>query len=665
MMNSLNFGILGHVDSGKTTLSKALSLIGSTAAFDKHAKNPNLRANTIDLGFSSLIVSDTRICLLDCPGHASLIKSVFAAASIFDGAIIVINALKGIEVQTCEHLLIASVLCPDHLLVVINKIDLVPEDKWKNQMKKLPKLLKKLNIPEETQIVGVTLKDENSSIESVIKCLEKLVYQPIRNIDGPFIMNADHCIPIKGKGTIITGTVISGILKINDEVTIPTINETKKIKNLESWKEKVNIVKAGERCAILVTSLMSKTSLSRFIVCEKNSIRKVKKILVTINRIEQFKNVIGSKKKMHLFIGFECIMVSCTFLKKVGKEFEEIDVLDGSCTHGLMVLDDNIYIGNKLFYMVSKLDCHDSYNSCRFAFYGNIESIMEEDDFLSIYKCKKKVGTIDRVENNYSIICKDMFKKESNIDLFINMNVIFSNGMVGKIDSSFGKSGKFRVTLLNPLSDDDFEGIKKEKLYLYMKKFVHNQSLRSYIPSPLKRLILSKDMNNKSYDIPSIFNVGFNRGLFLSPQLDGRLKKIKKQKENQKISEQIMALQEENEDNSDEVDDGLPKDWKDKNFHLASRRLDTLLNRSLGKSSSEIEKMIFSGKVRVNEEDVLKKSYNVNKGDEIDAFIQVYPENDKLAEISRVVIKDYNIEENGYHIKTKFWKKLLVENWRG
>ncbi|KIH56530.1 hypothetical protein ANCDUO_13288, partial [Ancylostoma duodenale] len=93
---SLNVGILGHVDSGKTTLTRAIAEMASTAAFDKHAESGG-RRNTLDLGFSSLIVAGRRLALIDCPGHAGLIRAVLAASTVFDMAIVIPNITKKIR----------------------------------------------------------------------------------------------------------------------------------------------------------------------------------------------------------------------------------------------------------------------------------------------------------------------------------------------------------------------------------------------------------------------------------------------------------------------------------------------------------------------------------------------------------------------------------------
>ncbi|EYC18116.1 hypothetical protein Y032_0028g1685 [Ancylostoma ceylanicum] len=112
-------------------------------------------------------------------------------------------------------------------------------------------------------------------------------------------------------------------------------------------------------------------------------------------------------------------------------------------------------------------------------------------------------------------------------------------------------------------------------------------------------------------------------------------------------------------------DDGLPKDYKLKTLKAGSRRLDTFVNRASGKSSSQVEKLILGGKVRVNEDVHTKKSYNVQKENTIDVLIAPCPENKELADVERYEIVDYEVTEKGYDIQIKSWKKFLVDNWRG
>lgn len=147
MALNLNVGILGHVDSGKTTLAKTLSEIASTAAFDKDPQSQS-RGITLDLGFSSFSISTpSHLCnkvmvdefqytLVDCPGHASLIKTVIGGSHIIDMILLVIDITKGIQTQTAECLVIGEIT-QKPIIVVLNKIDLITPDKQDNVIEKV------------------------------------------------------------------------------------------------------------------------------------------------------------------------------------------------------------------------------------------------------------------------------------------------------------------------------------------------------------------------------------------------------------------------------------------------------------------------------------------------------------------------------------------------
>lgn len=146
-MLNLNVGILGHVDSGKTSLAKVLSNIASTAAFDKNPQSQQ-RGITLDLGFSAFTIpvpdqlkedlndDNIQFTLVDCPGHASLIRTIIGGAQIIDLMILVIDAVKGIQTQTAECLVVGELTCKK-LIVVVNKIDLIDNGKQKHFIDKV------------------------------------------------------------------------------------------------------------------------------------------------------------------------------------------------------------------------------------------------------------------------------------------------------------------------------------------------------------------------------------------------------------------------------------------------------------------------------------------------------------------------------------------------
>lgn len=152
---NINIGILGHIDSGKTSLSKALSTIGSTAGFDKNPQSKE-RGITLDLGFSAFIISIPdwlkerepevlgkfdylQITLVDCPGHASLMKTVIGGASIIDYMLLVVDASKGIQAQTAECIVLGELLM-DKICIVVNKTDLIEAENEERRLEKLDKI---------------------------------------------------------------------------------------------------------------------------------------------------------------------------------------------------------------------------------------------------------------------------------------------------------------------------------------------------------------------------------------------------------------------------------------------------------------------------------------------------------------------------------------------
>jgi selenocysteine-specific elongation factor len=170
---NVNVGILGHVDSGKTSLAKALSTIASTAAFDKNPQSKE-KGITLDLGFSAFYIrtpnyikekfpdverlqnSDyLQITLVDCPGHASLIRTVIAGASIIDTLILVIDCIKGIQTQTTECLILGEILI-DKLVVAFNKVDLVKSEEIEPRINKIKQAFKTTKFGSNIDVIPVS-----------------------------------------------------------------------------------------------------------------------------------------------------------------------------------------------------------------------------------------------------------------------------------------------------------------------------------------------------------------------------------------------------------------------------------------------------------------------------------------------------------------------------
>lgn len=226
---NINTGILGHVDSGKTSLSKMISSISSTAAFDKNPQSKE-RGITLDLGFSALYLKTPKILkdlfpknqkiiqseyiqitLVDCPGHASLIRTVISGASIIDTVILVIDSLKGIQIQTVECIALSEILC-DKITIALSKIDLLPkkEEDIIKKSEKLKQIFSKTKFGKNVSIIPTTtVNNDNSNVEKMVKLLMKSILECIdfsieeedknknnKQMDS-LIAYVDHCFKIK------------------------------------------------------------------------------------------------------------------------------------------------------------------------------------------------------------------------------------------------------------------------------------------------------------------------------------------------------------------------------------------------------------------------------------------------------------------------------------
>ncbi|CAL2028121.1 unnamed protein product [Caenorhabditis brenneri] len=481
---SLNIGILGHVDSGKTTLTRRIAEMGSTSAFDAHATSSSsnsdgIRRNTLDLGFSTMTsLSGKRLALIDCPGHSGLIRAVLAASTVFDMAIVIIDVLAGIQPQTAEHLLLASKFCPDRVIVVLNKCDLADDQKIKESTKKVRKGLKAMGINENSPVVEMSLVDgffKEEMLENLKKAIETREFEPRRDTEKSFLIAIDHCFAIKGQGTVLTGTVIRGILRLNTEIEFASLSETRRVKTLESWKQRVDQVAAGNRAAFLVTPSFDENRFSRCISGAPGALKPTKSVLATVEPIVFFRKSINSRSKIHVSVAFETVMAECQFLRKDEKdEYEVLESMLAPC-QVLLKFEKAVFIPENfnIPFMASRLE---QQTGCRFAFSGHFENSDTEN--LRIFSRKSRKGTVERIEKDgYSAICTGMFKAETNFDVFRGFQISTSSGPRGKIEGAFGKSGKFRVVF-----QEKIDGLVKEKeeISLFMKKYC--DKLVSYIP---------------------------------------------------------------------------------------------------------------------------------------------------------------------------------------
>ncbi|SCL99114.1 selenocysteine-specific elongation factor selB homologue, putative [Plasmodium chabaudi adami] len=667
-MINVNIGVLGHVDSGKTSLCRCLSEVLSTCALDKHRQSQE-KGITIDLGFSSFYIKKKKsqittsqnqhgetqnnkiipkhesnandnenknehipdqkdvkredinndceggniqninisnenpedeliqICLVDCPGHHSLIKCIVMGAKIMDMIFLVIDINKGIQKQTIECLVLCQFVKSD-IIIILNKIDLIPlheRDKKINSMKKKIKdainrtSLKKLSYyivslsansknsggdemeektnsmcgdsPNELNPRSSILKKEKPASENInelIELLKSVIKIPVRENNPSFedfYFLYDHSFEIKGKGMVYTGTVIKGKITINSDISILPLNIKGKIKDIQSFKKKKKEGSSGNRLSFLIShdNIKNLKKVERgIIVHEKSSICNFTVFICKIKLIEFYKKSIKNKELLTCIIGFASSHSYGFFFKKLKTEqkkeqennLQHNGKTNPSCLSNnngfdrngdYLIIDEVEYFNNindetisendlfedekdeeiyflvvlnKKIYGFNGEKCiflkNDENINCRICLHGNIVDIIkdsginskmnnstfvmnkkpclnEHEDYknFKIMKEKEKIGLIEKVIDNTTLLCKNVFTSSNQVTAYLTQKIylipiehqknknVCKTATIGYIAKSFAKNGKFIAHF-----DDDISHIKDNiKSYIIMIKY--------------------------------------------------------------------------------------------------------------------------------------------------------------------------------------------------
>ncbi len=271
----VNVGTMGHVDHGKTTLTAAItavlakrlpSEVNKPVAYDQIDNAPEERARGITIASShqEYETEKRHYAHVDMPGHADYIKNMITGAAQIDGAILVVAANDGPLPQTREHVLLAKQVGVPKILVFLNKMDLADPELVELVEMDIRELLAKNGFDEDAPIIkGSATKalegsaaDEDAIME-LVKALDDYVPEPVRDLDKPFLMPIEDVFSIKGRGTVATGRIEQGVIKINDPVEIVGIRatQTSVVTGIEAFKKNLNQGQAGDNAGLLLRGI--------------------------------------------------------------------------------------------------------------------------------------------------------------------------------------------------------------------------------------------------------------------------------------------------------------------------------------------------------------------------------------------------------------------------
>ncbi|MFA6909083.1 MAG: elongation factor Tu [Patescibacteria group bacterium] len=268
----VNVGTIGHVDHGKTTLTAAILKTLRDSGFKAQEKSVDQIDNAPEEKERGITIATAHVeyesdkrhyAHVDCPGHADYVKNMITGAAQMDGAILVVSAADGPMPQTREHILLARQVGVPYIVVFMNKVDMVDDKELVDLVEvEIRDLLKKYEFPgDEIPIIkGSALKalegDEESkkAILELVKKLDEYIPEPKRDTDKPFLMPIEDIFSIEGRGTVVTGRIERGSVKVNDEVSIVGIKETAKtvITGIEMFNKELDEGRAGDNAGLLL-----------------------------------------------------------------------------------------------------------------------------------------------------------------------------------------------------------------------------------------------------------------------------------------------------------------------------------------------------------------------------------------------------------------------------
>jgi elongation factor Tu len=269
----VNVGTIGHVDHGKTTLTAAMTMVlarkygGEVKAYDQIDAAPEEKARgiTINTAHVEYQTANRHYAHVDCPGHADYIKNMITGAAQMDGAILVVSAADGPMPQTREHILLARQVGVPYIIVYMNKADMVDDKELLELVEmEVRELLSKYDFPgDDTPIIigsaklameGDTSEMGEGSILKLAEALDSYIPQPQRAIDGPFLMPVEDVFSISGRGTVVTGRVERGVVKVGEDLEVVGLKPTLKTvcTGVEMFRKLLDQGQAGDNVGVLL-----------------------------------------------------------------------------------------------------------------------------------------------------------------------------------------------------------------------------------------------------------------------------------------------------------------------------------------------------------------------------------------------------------------------------
>ena len=442
----VHVGLMGHIDHGKTELARALSEKISTAGLDKHPQAKS-RGITIDLGFTMFMLDEFLVTLVDAPGHADLIRSVVAGAGIIDAALVVVAADKGPEIQTGEHIIVLDAVGVETVIPVITKIDLVDADRIKDVQKTVHSVMKGAGYS-EFQTICVSAKT-GEGIDKLKETLRQLLRPNKRKKDADFMMPIDHAFPKRGHGTVVTGTVQQGRVKLGEQIELYPQRQTAKVRSIQVFGQPREEAVAGDRIGLNLPEISDKIVKRGNYLGEPDSLDISSQLIVRIHRNPLYKGRITKRMLLNATVGMPSVAAQIIpFQFEDGKRIVQDETTERTFQAAIL-LSDPVVVHPEMKVLLLRSDLQPT--SMRIIGSGRIEGTPES---VKLFKKRTREGRVSRVREK-DVLVEGIARTKHLAERVIGHTVETEHGVKGTVKSAFGTRGVVSVVFQDDVHEYD------------------------------------------------------------------------------------------------------------------------------------------------------------------------------------------------------------------
>ncbi|MHA1883254.1 MAG: selenocysteine-specific translation elongation factor [Candidatus Thorarchaeota archaeon] len=458
----VHVGLMGHIDHGKTELARVLSEKISTAGLDKHPQSKK-RGITIDLGFTMFRLNEYLVTLVDAPGHADLIRSVVAGANIIDAAVLVVAADEGPMVQTGEHIVVLKSLGVKSLVVALTKIDLVDESRISDMKSKTQKILQSAGF-QDAEIIPVSATI-GSGIDELRNALFNVISPQPRDTTSSFLMPLDHAFPIKGHGTIVTGTVLRGTIDLGDSLQLIPLDSLVKVRTIQVFGEDKEQAVAGDRIGINIPEISERDIRRGDYLSTPNSFHSANALICQIEMNPLYRGTITERMNISSLIGMSDVTSEAFPIEPFSTSYVIVDNPSSSTFQLALLLQRPIGIEQGMSILLMRTDLPPT--SMRIIGSGQVTEIHPH---LNLYRKHIRKGKVSRIRE-YDVLVEGLAHSKSSAEKLEDSPVKTESDVVGRLKQTFGTKGVLTAVFEQPIVES--EVVIYERLIMEEIEFGH------------------------------------------------------------------------------------------------------------------------------------------------------------------------------------------------